>query len=230
MQHTQIDLPEQGLNTAQSTLEVLVFDDDAFDLTRIQRMLRKVDQKLKVFPCSSIEQMNEILDNQIIDLCLLDLKLGDLDGLEVMETLRRRPDTAQLPVVMISGMQDTESVVKTIKAGCADFLEKDHLTAEKLRQTIFNALSSTMPDPELTSKLHEASEAVIKGIAKGCIAELQPRLRQIYRQVSFIRDCHNMGLMPAPDALQTIEENCLAVWRFFDEIESYSNGFSTRLH
>lgn len=230
MQHTQIDLPEQGLNTAQSTLEVLVFDDDAFDLTRIQRMLRKVDQKLKVFPCSSIEQMNEILDNQIIDLCLLDLKLGDLDGLEVMETLRRRPDTAQLPVVMISGMQDTESVVKTIKAGCADFLEKDHLTAEKLRQTIFNALSTTMPDPELTSKLHEASEAVIKGIAKGCIAELQPRLRQIYRQVSFIRDCHNMGLMPAPDALQTIEENCLAVWRFFDEIEAYSNGFSARLH
>lgn len=230
MQLTNIEHPKQGLLAAQTALEILVFDDDDFDLTRLQRLLQKVDKKVEVHACSSVEQMNNVLDHQVIDLCLLDLRLGDLDGCDVMRSLRRRPDSAELPVVMVSGMQDTESVVRTIKAGCTDFLEKDHLTADKLRQTIFQALTSSMPDPDLTYRLHEASEAVVKGIAKGCIAELQPRLRQIYRQVSFIRNCHNMGLLPDPQALDKIEQNCLAVWRFFDEVEAYADGFSKPVH
>ncbi|MFV1923622.1 hypothetical protein [Phaeobacter sp. JH18-32] len=52
----------------------------------------------------------------------------------------------------------------------------------------------------------------------------------MYRQISFIRGCHNQGLTPSPEALDEIETHCLNIWRFFDEIEHYSNSFNEVRH
>jgi adenylate cyclase len=58
------------------------------------------------------------------DVVLLDIVMPGLDGIEVLERMKRDPDLAHIPVIMISGLDDAESVVRCIEAGAEDFLPK----------------------------------------------------------------------------------------------------------
>ena len=58
------------------------------------------------------------------DVVLLDILMPDLDGFEVLERIKTDPDLRHVPVVMISGLEDIESVVRCIEMGAEDFLPK----------------------------------------------------------------------------------------------------------
>jgi adenylate cyclase len=58
------------------------------------------------------------------DLVLLDVEMPGLDGIEVLERLKDDPQLRHTPVIMISGVEDTESIVRCIEAGAEDFLPK----------------------------------------------------------------------------------------------------------
>ena len=58
------------------------------------------------------------------DLVLLDVEMPGLDGIEVLERLKDDPELLHTPVVMISGVEDADSIVRCIEAGAEDFLPK----------------------------------------------------------------------------------------------------------
>ena len=58
------------------------------------------------------------------DLVLLDLGLPGVTGLEVCRQLRARPETARLPIVMLTGRDDPRDVRDGLAAGADDFLSK----------------------------------------------------------------------------------------------------------
>ena len=58
------------------------------------------------------------------DLVLLDIEMPGLDGIEVLERLKDDPDLRQTPVIMISSVEDTDSIVRCLEAGAEDFLPK----------------------------------------------------------------------------------------------------------
>ncbi|QIT55079.1 sigma-54-dependent Fis family transcriptional regulator [Aquisalimonas sp. 2447] len=64
----------------------------------------------------------DAVTDQSPDLILLDLRLPDMDGMEVLEQLTR--DYPELPVVMISAHGDTRAAVQAVKAGASDYLTK----------------------------------------------------------------------------------------------------------
>ena len=74
------------------------------------------------------------------DLILLDLALGEENGLDLLREVQKIDST--IPVIMITGYGTLESAVKAIKLGAFDFLEKP-LQFEKLLSTINNALELT---------------------------------------------------------------------------------------
>ena len=71
------------------------------------------------------------------DLILLDLKLPDMSGLEVLETLKARQSEAQ--VIMVSAHGDTRAAVKAVKLGAADYITKP-FDLDDLSMTIRAAL------------------------------------------------------------------------------------------
>ena len=64
------------------------------------------------------------LESDRPDVVLLDIVMPGLDGMEVLERLKADADLRHIPVIMISGVDDAESIVRCIETGADDFLPK----------------------------------------------------------------------------------------------------------
>jgi adenylate cyclase len=58
------------------------------------------------------------------DVVLLDVVMPGLDGIEVLERMKANADLRHIPVIMISGVDDTDSIVRCLEAGAEDYLPK----------------------------------------------------------------------------------------------------------
>ena len=67
------------------------------------------------------------------DLILIDVKMPDMDGFEVVRRLRAQTATAQIPVIFVTGTNDDEAQIKGMELGAVDFISKK--TPPKVMQT-----------------------------------------------------------------------------------------------
>lgn len=74
------------------------------------------------------------LEKEEFDVVLLDLSLPDSQGLETVLAVRKQ--SPQVPVVVLTGLDDEQSYVKALHMGAQDYLVKGTATGETLRRTI----------------------------------------------------------------------------------------------
>jgi len=72
------------------------------------------------------------------DLVLLDMRMPDLDGIEVCRQLRSRPDLADLPILVQTAAVDRTEMGKTFAAGASDFLSKPINPAELISRVVLH--------------------------------------------------------------------------------------------
>src|SRR5450631_4028313 len=65
-----------------------------------------------------------MIDEYMPDLMVLDYKMAGMDGLAVMRTLRAKPETQALPVLMLTAMTDEPSTRAGFEAGVTDYVTK----------------------------------------------------------------------------------------------------------
>lgn len=65
-----------------------------------------------------------LVDDTHVDLILLDIRLPDMDGLELLVRLRRRHSPLDVPIIVISGLDDAADVVTALRQGANDYLTK----------------------------------------------------------------------------------------------------------
>jgi signal transduction histidine kinase len=130
------------------TLKVLVTDDEPGMRQGIQRTLEKYKMKLPdveegiEFNIETAETGSEALDKISSfkpDLILLDYKLPDLTGLEILEKIDSNDGTMQ--TIMITAYASLDTAVSAIKSGAFDFLSKP-FTPDELRAKISKAAQS----------------------------------------------------------------------------------------
>lgn len=108
-----------------TTLEpgrILVVDDN--EMNRDMLIRRLIRQGHSVESAINGRQALEILEAADFDLVLLDIMMPELNGYEVLEHLRADERLRHLPVILISALDDTESVIQGIKHGADDHLPK----------------------------------------------------------------------------------------------------------
>ena len=133
------------------TERVLVVDDEARHRDIIADILSEAG--MEVLQAGEGEEAIRLAGENELNLVLLDLKLPDMDGTQVLEAiLRRKPS---LPVVMISGQGSIQDAVRATKLGAYDFLEKP-AEREKMLLAARNALERDRMRREL-SELREES-------------------------------------------------------------------------
>ncbi len=114
---------------------VLVVDDEESVATTIEAILR-LDGHDVIAVTSGAEAVR-LLNERQFDVVLTDLRLGDMDGIDVLrEVQRTSPDTAS---IMLTGYASLESAVAALRSGAYDYLMKPS-DVEELRATVNRAI------------------------------------------------------------------------------------------
>ena len=101
---------------------ILIVDDQAENCAVLQRRLEKEGHT-----CTSLNDGQTALDRlaaEIFDLVLLDIMMPGMDGREVLRRIKTDEKLRHIPVIMISALDQLESVVRCIERGAEDYLPK----------------------------------------------------------------------------------------------------------
>jgi two-component system, NtrC family, nitrogen regulation response regulator NtrX len=129
--------------TTQTGDPVLIVDDEK-NIRRTLRMVLEGEGHV-VHEAGSIVEADALLAQHPVDVILLDVKLGEDNGLDLLRSLKSRGEdgmasrTSEIPVVMISGHATIEDAVSATRLGAFDFMEKP-LDRNRVMVTVRNAL------------------------------------------------------------------------------------------
>jgi two-component system, cell cycle response regulator len=101
---------------------ILVVDDDPINRTLLTRDLER--QGHRVATAEDGVRALEALRAEPFDIVLLDVLMPELDGYETLAQIERDEKLRHVPVIMISALEDIDSVVRCIEMGAADYLPK----------------------------------------------------------------------------------------------------------
>jgi CheY-like chemotaxis protein len=101
---------------------VLVVDDDRLNRSMLSKLLEK--DGYEVSTASDGGQALAALGESAFDLVLLDLVMPEVDGIEVLQTMKRSSRWWHIPVIMVSAVEETQSIVRCIELGAEDYVLK----------------------------------------------------------------------------------------------------------
>ena len=127
-------------SVTQRRFHILVVDDQPEMLTLIVRALEE-DQHAVSTATSGPEALR-MIDKDLPDLVVLDYQMTGMDGLAVVKTLRAKPETKALPVLMLTAMTDEPTTRAAFEAGVTDYLTKP-FTIPQLAARVHASLART---------------------------------------------------------------------------------------
>jgi len=133
-----------------STRNLLVIDDDRVDRMSVIRGLRSTGQDYAVTEAATGREGVELAAKQPFDCILLDYRLPDADGLEVLAELKGNPHIS-VPVVMLTGEGNEMVAVEAMKLGACDYLPKNGMAGDTLTRVIDNAVEKHVLQAQLAA-------------------------------------------------------------------------------
>ena len=103
--------------------KILTVDDEAFNLKLLGRHLNK-EGFTSVETASNGAEAMEQLRAGAFDLIIMDIEMPEMDGIMTLEAIKADMKLRDIPVIMISGVESMDSIVKCIELGAEDYLSK----------------------------------------------------------------------------------------------------------
>lgn len=145
---------------------VLVVDDETEILLSVKNILQ---EEFNVIVSKDTSSSLKVLEEIQPDIALIDLKLGDRDGRDIIKFIKDKELKTQ--IIVISAYTDVENVVDSIKLGAFDFVEKP-ISPTRLKVAIKNALENLGLKKLLESKI----------LSEGIITQ-SPKMKEIIKLV-----------------------------------------------
>lgn len=101
---------------------ILIVDDEPFGRAMLAALLKQADYEI-VLARDGGDAL-ALANQQPPDLVLLDVMMPDMDGFAVCEQLRATPALADVPIILLTALNDEESRLRGIRAGADDFISK----------------------------------------------------------------------------------------------------------
>ena len=141
------DMP--SLDTAYRG-NLLVVDDNEISRDLMRRQLERQGHSVTV--AGNGQQALEIMETRTFDMVLLDLMMPEMSGYEVLKHLKNNDVYKDVPVIVISALDDMDSVVRCIRMGAEDYLLKP------FNQVLLKARIRTCLENKRLRELSEALE------------------------------------------------------------------------
>lgn len=103
---------------------VLIIDDETAQSEVVKHVFSR--QGYRVSTCATSQDGLAAAHSERPDLILLDIRLPDSDGLETCSCLCDGPETAGIPVIIISGVDDSDVLQRARAAGCHYYVRKPY--------------------------------------------------------------------------------------------------------
>jgi len=117
-----------------NNVSIMIVDDEPIVGKRLKRLFEKDGYNVEIFSRGS--QALKELENKKFDIIITDLKMGKVDGMQILETAREKyPDTK---IIIISGLSKNELVIDALKKGAYSFIVKPFKFNE-LKEVVYRA-------------------------------------------------------------------------------------------
>ena len=120
-----------------SRSKIIVVDDDITNLTVAKNALA---DKYDVFTVPSGSKLFQLLEKLKPDLILLDIEMPEMGGYEVIEALKSKEATANIPVIFLTSNIDTEHEIQGLNLGAIDYITKPFSRELLLKRTEMHLL------------------------------------------------------------------------------------------
>lgn len=150
-------------------MRIMIVDDHALVRRGMAHVVRECFEEADVIETGNAEEAVSTMESESVDLALVDVRMPDTDGLDLLHTLRTRwPD---MPVIMLTTFDHANYVRRALAEGAAGYLLKD-ATPDDLEQAIKVAMSGggNVLSPRVIQNLFDSMD-------EGAADESQPHRR-----------------------------------------------------
>ncbi len=207
-------LTQSPLPKSPSPMDILLSDDEPQLVSQVRRMFEKRGHRVDTRG-SGVETL-DALEAKGYSLLVLDWGLPDIDGVEVVSRLRQQKRT--IPILMLTGKDEAEDVVRALDAGADDFVTKGDVKADVLvaRAEALFRRSQYAPSPRRIEAgpivVDEASKtAFVSGepidLAPSelkVLAVLAASLGRIVTRAELVAACWGEGVNVSDNALESV--------------------------
>jgi PAS domain S-box-containing protein len=162
-------------------LKVLLVEDDEDDYVIIRDLLSEME-KFELKWVTDYDHALEMIERKEHDVCLLDYRLGERSGLELLREALERG--CQGPIILLTGQGDREVDLEAMQAGAADYLVKGQIDAPLLERSIRYAFTRTLrilgeSEKRFRSLVQNGSDIITVLDAEGTIHYESPSIERL---------------------------------------------------
>ncbi len=111
-----------GLNEEQTGSRILVVDDNVQNLELLVAYLDELDYEIMT-AADGVEAL-EIIKGNLPDLILLDVMMPRMSGFECCRKLKSDPETRDIPIIMVTALNEIGDIERGVESGTDDFITK----------------------------------------------------------------------------------------------------------
>src|SRR5689334_8106667 len=176
---------------------ILIADDDI----SVRMLMRHVleEEGYTVEEAEDGKQVLEMVQAMPFDLILLDAIMPEIDGFEVSRQLQTNPAAARIPVLIITGLNDEESVDLAFDVGAVDYITKPvhwPVLRQRVRRLLMSREAEKMRDNLTQMIVHDMKNPIstIRGFAEVLLDDMQAEpdatdlLQRIYHNSNNLLD------------------------------------------
>jgi CheY-like chemotaxis protein len=184
---------------------VLVVDDSPVDRTRAGGLLRKHKDLGPVFAANGREALALIAETPP-DIVVTDLQMPEMDGLELVETIRR--GFPGLPVILMTAHGSEEIAVQALRKGAASYVAKRNLASE-LVETVLSVLEIARADLSQRHILACLTQTESRYELDNDLGSIAPLIGQLEANLNRMQLCDETGLIRVAVALREALVNAI---------------------
>jgi PAS domain S-box-containing protein len=168
----------EGAAGEKGSPRILIVDDDPEILNMLEEILRMNNYAVRT-ASSGRTAVKKVFD-EVPDMVLLDVNMSDMDGYKVCQHLKSDERSRMIPVIFISGLDETEDIVKGFTAGGVDYITKPFRAIEVLAR-----VKTHLDLRYLQKRLEEQNiqlqqEVIVRKQAEEALRESERRLYDIF--------------------------------------------------
>ena len=159
------------------SVKVLLIEDSTFATRHVQKMLAEAESVQFEVELNCVDRISaglEYLASNYADVILLDLTLPDSSGLDTLLKISSR--VPEIPVVVMTGLEDEILAKEALQKGAQDYLVKGQINNNLLKRSILYAIERKKIEEELKKHRDHLEELVAKRTAE--ILSVNKRLEQ----------------------------------------------------